>query len=133
MLYLHLCYYIMCRQMTSALAKSTSCKNTYSLMNLPGHNRTVQCFPDAMHTVKDCIERIFFLLIGKVNLDKISQCKATLHRFDIEGSSRKRKQGKETPRGRVEHPYVLSQSEIKLADERSKGIVMNNSDFIELR
>ena len=116
--------------MASAVAKSTGCKNTYSLMRLPGHNRTTQRFPDAMHTVKDCIKRVFFLLIGKVKLDKISRCEATLHRFSAEGSSRKRKRGKETPPGRVEHSYVLSQSEMKLADERSKAIVMTNSDFI---
>ena len=89
--------------MATAIAKSTGCKNTYSLMKLPCHNRTLQCFLDAMHTVKDCIERIFFLLIGKVNLDKISKCEATLHRFGFEDSSRKRKRGKETPSDRPLH------------------------------
>ena len=34
--------------------------NSYSLMKLPNHNRILQTFPDAMHTVKDSIERVFF-------------------------------------------------------------------------
>ena len=87
---MHDCY----RQMAMAIAKSTGCKSSNSLMRLPGHNRTSQCFPDAMHTVKDCIERIFFLLIGKVNLDKITKCEKTLNRFGFNESSRKRKRGK---------------------------------------
>ncbi len=115
--------------MATAIAKSTGCKSSYSLMRLPGHNRTIQCFPDAMHTVKDCIERIFFLLIGKVNLDKITKCEKTLHRFGFKESSRKRKRGKEALSDRDEHPYILSSSELKLADNRSKSIIMTNSDF----
>ena len=115
--------------MAAAVAKSTGCKHTYSLMRLPGHDRTIQCFPDAMHTVKDCIERILFLLIGKVNLDKIAQCEITLHRFGFKRSNRKRKRGKKTPDDEVEHPYVLSPSERKVADSRSKSIIMTNSDL----
>ena len=96
-------------------------------MRLPGHNHTSQCFPDAMHTVKDCIECIFFLLIGKVNLDKITKCEKTLNRFGFNESSRKRKRGKEVPTD--EHPYILSPNELKLADSHSKAIVMTNSDL----
>jgi hypothetical protein len=40
-------------------------------MKLPSHNRLVQAFPDAMHTIKDSIERVFFILIGKTNLGKV--------------------------------------------------------------
>ena len=58
------------RQMAAAVAKSTGCKNSYSLMKLSNHNRVFQTFPDAMHTVKDSIERVFFLLIGKSKLEK---------------------------------------------------------------
>ena len=112
--------------MATAIAKSTGCKSSYSLMRLPGHNRTIQCFPDAMHTVKDCIERNFFLLIGKVNLDKITKCEKTLHRFGFKESSRKRKHGKEALSDRDEHPYILSPSELKLADNRSKSLQGNS-------
>ena len=82
-----------------------------------------------MHTVKDCIERIFFLLIGKVNLDKIAKCEKTFHRFNFKDCNRKRKRGKETCSDRDEHPYILSPSELKLADSRSKSILMTSSDF----
>ena len=54
-----------------ALSKFTGCKQSYGLMDFPNHNRVLQVFPDAMHTIKDCIERIFYLIVGKVNLDTI--------------------------------------------------------------
>ena len=34
-------------------------------MRLPYHNRVEQTTPDAMHTVKDCTEKLLYLLIGK--------------------------------------------------------------------
>ena len=52
-------------------------------MNLPSHNRLMQYFPDAMHTVKDAIERVFFLLIGKTNLDKILASEIAYGRFSL--------------------------------------------------
>ena len=58
-------------------------------MKFTNHNRLLQTFPDAMHTVKDCIERIFFLLIGKANLQKIEQAEIVNKRFGFEVSSRK--------------------------------------------
>jgi len=45
---------------------ATGCKDSYCFMKLNGHSRTEQVFPDAMHTVKDCVERVFLLLIGKL-------------------------------------------------------------------
>ena len=48
-----------------AVAKSTGCKGRYSLMRLLYHNHVEQTTPDAMHTVKDCIEKLLYLLIGK--------------------------------------------------------------------
>ena len=52
------------RTQAKAIAKSTGCKGSYSLMNLPGHDRVRQTVPDAMHTVKDCVEKLVFLVIG---------------------------------------------------------------------
>ena len=63
-------------------------------MKLPSHNRLVQCFPDAIHTVKDAIERVFFLLIGKTNLDKVLASEVAYYgRFSLKLPSRKRKRG----------------------------------------
>ena len=68
--------------MAAAVAKSTGCKNSYFLMKLPNHNRVLQTFPDAMHTVKDSIERVFFLLVGKSKLDKIATLEKKLKDLD---------------------------------------------------
>ena len=46
------------------IAKSTGCKASYSLMRLPYHDRVSQTVPDAMHTVKDCIEKLVYLITG---------------------------------------------------------------------
>ena len=47
------------------IAKATGCKASYALMKLPHHDRVSQTVPDAMHTVKDCIEKIVYLITGK--------------------------------------------------------------------
>ena len=47
------------------IAKSTGCKGSYALMRLPYHSRGDQVAPDAMHTIKDVIEKIVFLITGK--------------------------------------------------------------------
>lgn len=44
--------------------------------------------------------------------------------------SRKRKRGKTaTTSSRIEHPYVLTNDELKIAHARSKTIVMTTKDF----
>ena len=108
-----------------AVAKSTGCKESYCFMMLPNHNRIKQVFPDTMHTLKDCIEKIFFLLIGKVNLKQIIDSEASLGRF---GLNIKRKRTL-TDHKAVHLPYILSSEEIKLAERRAKEIVLPNSDF----
>ena len=113
--------------MAAAVAKSTGCKNSYFLMKLPNHNRVLQTFPDAMHTVKDSIERVFFLLVGKSKLDKIATLEKKLKRFGFDEQARKRKRGNQT--AATQHPYVLSPDKLKLADVRSKTIIMTSSDF----
>ena len=53
------------RAQATLIAKSTGCKATYSLMRLPGHDRVNQTVPDAMHTIKDSIEKLVYLIIGR--------------------------------------------------------------------
>ena len=98
-------------------------------MKLPNHNRTLQTFPDAMHTVKDAIERVFFLF-GKSRLEKIAELEGRLKRFGFGGQSRKRKCSDQVVITKTKHHYVLSPDERKLADARSKMIVMTSNDFI---
>ena len=33
-------------------------------MRLPQHDRVNQTVPDAMHTIKDCVEKLVWLIIG---------------------------------------------------------------------
>ena len=94
-------------------------------MMLPNHSKTTQVFPDVMHTVKDCIEKVFLSITGKTNLEPIIKCKTSMGRFSL---SHKRKHTS-TSKKAVELPYVLNAEKIKLADKRSKSIIMSNSDF----
>ena len=55
----------MYRSHAKLIAKATGCKASYALMKLPHHDRVSQTVPDAMHTVKDCIEKIVYLITGK--------------------------------------------------------------------
>ena len=126
MLYVYVYIY---RRMATAMAKATGCKSSYSLMKLPNHNRVLQTFPDAMHTIKDSIECVFFLLIGKSKLDKIVVLEKKLKRFGFGEQTRKRKRGVHSAAVQVQHPYVLTRDELKLADARSKMIIMTNTDF----
>ena len=48
------------------LAKSMGCKAFYSLMRLPQHDHVNQTVPDAIHTIKDCIEKIMYLVTGNI-------------------------------------------------------------------
>ena len=83
-------------------------------MKLPNRNRLVQAFPDAMHTVKDSIERVFFILVGKTNLDRIQAAELASGRFGFSITSRKRKRGETASIPRVNHPYVLQLMNLKL-------------------
>ena len=98
-------------------------------MKLPNHNCVLQTFPDTMHTVKDSIERAFFLLIGNSKLDKIAALEKNLKRFGFNEQTWKRKRGSQTTAIKVQHPYVLSLDKLKLADARSKTIIMTSADF----
>ena len=104
-------------------------------MKLPYHNHITQVHPDAMLTVKDCIERVFFLYIGKINLDNIKSCETSIGMFFYTSSNctgckcRKGKAVAETMKAHG-HPIVLSSDELKLADTRSKSIVVPNNDFV---
>ena len=95
------------------VSKSTGCKEPYCFMLLPHHNRTTQVFPDTMHTVKDCIERIFFLITGKTNHEPIIQSESSIGRFSINHKRKRTSKSKKV----VELPYVLNAEEIKLADK----------------
>lgn len=111
------------------IAKSTGCKGSYSLMRLSGHDRLMQCVPDAMHTVKDVIEKLIYLIIGKMNVipitmyvlhlpyilaksgDKPMKAEAALGRFGLEIST-----------DPTSLPWELTPDKLQLAVRRLKDI-----------
>lgn len=52
-------------------------------MKLPEHDRLQQAYPDAMDTVKDAIEHIFNLMIGREDSDKVWATEIDLDRFGL--------------------------------------------------
>ena len=113
------------------IAKSTGCKGSYALMRLPYHNRGDQIAPDAMHTIKDSIEKIMSLItgsymfnyiiirsshignyfIGKYD-DKASKAEMLLGRFGLQMGSDN------------QLPWVLTKKELQLAQERLKHLII---------
>ncbi len=108
--------------MTAVVARSTGCKGSYSLMKLPHHNRMQQCVPDAMHTVKDVIERLFHLIIGKDSNSKVQQAEKNAKRMHLvcedDASARKK-----IP------CYQLSPDDIKIANRRINSVILPSQDF----
>ena len=52
-------------------------------MELEFHNPILQTVPDAMHTVKDAIEHLFYLIVGKEDSVKVRQAEVELQRFGV--------------------------------------------------
>ena len=82
-------------------------------MKMPFHNRTIQAYPDAMHTVNDAVEHIFNLLIGKEDSVKVRKVETKLNWFGvlIESTARKRKRGQKNAASNVSltsAPFRLS-------------------------
>ena len=107
----------------AAIAKNTGCKQRYSLMKLPCHNRITQTVPDCMHTLKDVIEKVFQLLTGSEDTMKARNVEMKSNRFNL--SSEKGSQ--QTP------CYSLSKSDIKLADDRLSSVILPLQDFTPSR
>ena len=63
------------------IAREKGCKTTNSLMRLPEHNGIQQCIPDAMHTIKDCIEHVVKLICGEEDSLKVRKMEEALDRF----------------------------------------------------
>ncbi len=72
-------------------------------MNLPNHNPLEQTVPDAMHTVKDVVENLFGLIMGRRDSSKVHEAERKLGRLNLI----------DTPL-----PYRLSKEQLHLADKR---------------
>ena len=116
------CCGIFFRVCANAIAKSTGCKGTYSLMRLPCHDPINQCVPDSMHTPKDVLERIFALLTGKEDTPKMRKSEEVLGRFDS-STCTPASLGKRKRSPAISLPYCLTKEQLKLADERAVSII----------
>lgn len=115
-----------CRSHADAIAKATGCKSSYSLMRLPHHDSVNQTVPDAMHTVKDVLERLFGLLVGRHNTEKVRKAEIQLGRLDLPLQDPLTR--KKTKTSTV--PYCLSKQQLQLADDRLRCIsVPTHVDF----
>ena len=79
--------------------------------------------PDSMHTVKDAVEHIFKLIIGKEDSVKVRKAEIELGRFGITSPVIKKKKGSKGSDDRGV-PFRLSDQEIKIADERALSILV---------
>lgn len=52
-------------------------------MKLPFHNRLTQCYPDGMHTIKDVVEHIYNLIIGREDSEKVRSSEIAASRFGL--------------------------------------------------
>ena len=75
----------LCRTHADVIAKATGCKASYSLMKLPHHDPLTQTVPDAMHTVKEVLEHLFRIIVGKDDNEKVEMQLG--RRFDSSSSS----------------------------------------------
>ena len=69
----------------ATVTKGTGCKESYSLMKLPNHDHVEQTVPDAMHTIKDVVEKLFNVVTGRGRADtsKVKGAEAALGRFGM--------------------------------------------------
>ena len=52
-------------------------------MKLPCHNRLIQVFPDAMHTIKDAVEHVFNIITGAEDSVKVRNAEAAVNQFGV--------------------------------------------------
>ena len=103
----------------------------YPLMDLPLHNRISQTCPDMMHTLKDTVEKLFFLIIGKGDRKNIMKAQAEVGRcgVDIRMPASKRRRKSNSALGQLSPClYTISSEEIHLANNRALTVV-SPSDF----
>lgn len=92
-------------------------------MRLPDHDPMTQCVPDAMHTVKDVLEKLFGLLTGKENTQKVQQCEKNLGRFCVPSTTKKRSRSTSNETPRITASYSLTKDELLVADQRALKII----------
>jgi len=96
------------------------CKETYSLMKLPNHDRVEQTVPDAMHTIKDVVEKLFNVVTGRGRADtsKVKGAEAAIGCFGMSSAH----QSISNVSGA---PFQLSRDQMKEAELRTQSILVS--------
>ena len=89
-------------------------------MKLPHHDPLTQTVPDAMHTVKDVLEHLFRIIVGKDDNEKVEMQLG--RRFDSSSSSTALGKRKRTSYSSPVS-YCPTKQQLKFADERALSIV----------
>ena len=103
----------------------------YPLMDLPLHDRISQTCPDMMHTLKDTVEKLFLLIIGKGDDKNIRKSQAEVGRCSdaIQMPASKRRRSSNSALSRLPPcVYTISSEEVKLANTRALA-VLSPTDF----
>lgn len=95
------------RSDAQTIAKVTGNKSSYSLMKLPNHNPLKQTMPDVMHTIKDVVEKLFGLITGKKDCEKVRQAERNIGHLTLQSKK---------------VPYTLTKDQLHLADSRMNSI-----------
>ena len=111
-------------------------------MKLPDHDRVLQSVPDSMHTIKDAVEHVIYLIIGKEDSTKVRKAENVLGRMSIdtleEPVSIKRKTSGVASKGQKKKqeesqvsaaPFRLTAQEMRIADERVSSVIFPSHDF----
>ena len=101
-------------------------------MRMPFHDRIKQVYPDAMHTVKNVVEHLFLLIIGKEDSAKVRKTEAQLNRFGLklESSTNKRKRGEKVSKVGLSYaPFRMTVEEIATANSRVCLVSHPSLDF----
>ena len=109
-------------------------------MRLPNHDRVSQTIPDAMHTVTDSMEKLFYVILGKQTVPKnpaMIICAYIMYtgKADAKGKivnaerSRQRFGLKPTTKEFIA-PWQLSSNDVKIASKRLDDIhIPDHLDF----
>ena len=102
----------------------TGCKGVHPLSRLPGFKSTEEIVPDAMHTIKNVVERIYNLITGRqcTNIEKILKSEQAIGRnykrvTPVTLGKRKRNQEQ------GDLSFVLTKHEKDIADQRCNQVV----------
>ena len=95
-------------------------------MKLPFHNRLTQCYPDGMHTIKDVVEHIYNLIIGREDSHKVRSSEIAANRF---GLKRTRDGAHIRKKALPPAPFRLSAEEIEVANNRAGLTSLPSPDF----